>query len=241
MRRLAAALVIAALPVLLDAPSAAASPIGTWSSLAETVALWTEADPEIADAFGTRYVTEANPGGEGNALSIHSLRGFRDRAPRLVDGTVVMLNLEAEPVTPRRQQRRPRRTMRRFVRTAHANGLVAVLAPSRSLVKPDPRCDDFLACGYLEIRADAFHLQAQKLECDVSAFGAFVAGAKERAASPLIVQLTIGWDDPCVTAEVVRDAWAAAVPYADGFALWGSEDRSRNMLGLEALRLIAAS
>jgi hypothetical protein len=186
-----------------------------------------------------RYRSPELPPNMGNAALLNSIEGFARIARNLGRGAVVMYNPEAEPVTPLFEQRHPRWMMRRFVRIAHRHGLFAVLAPARSLAKPDPRCDDFLACDYLQIPADAFHLQAQKLECDLAAFRSFVAGAKARAASPMIVQLTVGWDDPCVTPEAVRDAWAAAVPYADGFALWGSEDAARNAKGLEALRLIA--
>jgi hypothetical protein len=240
-----ALLVVAFLVALFVAATGTtmASPIGTWSSRADTVRLWKADDATTTAAFfdpGVRYRMAGMEPGVGNALTIHSLAGFADRAPLLRDGMTVMLNLEAETVTPFFQQTHPRWMMRRFVRIAHANGLVAVLAPSRSLVGPDPGCTVFLECGYLEIAADAFHLQAQKLECDLPAFVDFVSRAKAQAASALIVQLTVGWLDPCVTPEAVRDAWQAALPYADGFALWGSADDEQNAKGLEAMRLIAS-
>jgi hypothetical protein len=225
----------------LIATPALASPVGTWSSRADTVQQWMAQDPAVASAFfdpGVRYRTAGMPW-IGNAVSIHTIDRFSIRAANLAPGKVVMYNPEAEPVTPRFEKRHPRWAMREFVRIAHANGLVAVLAPSKSLAGPDPRCIQFLDCGYLQIRADAFHLQAQKLECDLPVFTDFVRRAKAQAASPLVVQLTVGWDHPCVTPEAVRDAWRAALPYADGFSLWGSGVPALNAKGVEAMRLIA--
>lgn len=243
MKRL---LILVALGLMGMAGPAAATPVGTWSSLSHTVEQWSDQDLAVTSMFfgpGVRYrmARKPRPGSElGNALSIHTLWGFATRAPRLRDGLVVMYNPEAESVTPRYEQTHPRWAMNKFVRIARANGLVAVLAPSRTLVGRDPECTVFLDCGYLRLQADAFHLQAQRLECDLPRFTDFVRGAKEQARAPLIVQLTVGWQVPCVTPEAVRDAWRAALPYADGFALWGSPDAALNAKGLEAMRLIAA-
>ena len=147
------------------------------------------------------------------------------------------VRLRAPAVTPRWEQTHPRRAMRRFVRVAREHGLRAVLAPSRSLAGPDPLCDRFLRCGYLEIPADAFQPQSQKLQCDLDVFRPFVKSAGRRAASPLIVQLTVIWEDPCVTPKVVRNACGRA-------ALGGLVRvvaRPGDPQGLEALRLIAAA
>ena len=227
--------------ILALAGPATGSPIGTWSGHAESVERWIAADPELAEQFfgpGIRYWTAEQPVGTGNAISVYTVDGFERRARRLDPGTIVMYNPEAEPVTPRFEQRHPRWMMRQFVRTAHAYGLFAVLAPSRTLAKPDPKCAVFAKCGYLEIAADAFHLQAQRLECDLPTFEAFVQAARARVRSPLVIQLTVGWTDPCVTPQTVRDAYLAALPYADGFALWGHGDPERNAMGLDVLRLI---
>jgi hypothetical protein len=218
------------------------APIDTWSSRLDTIQEWLAQDSALASEFfdpGVRYRTPEMKSWVGNSVLIHSLEGFARRAPRLADGTVVMYNPEAEPVTPRWEKRHPRWAMRKFVRVAHENGLFAVLAPAKTLAAPDPRCSTFLECGYLRIPSDAFHLQAQKLECDLPVFTDFVSRAKALSVSPLIVQLTVGWDVPCVTAEVVRDAWRAALPWADGYALWGGATAALNAKGLEAMRLIS--
>ena len=58
----------------------------------------------------------------------------------------------------------------------------------------------------------------------------------KRAASPLIVQLTVIWEDPCVTPKVVRNAWR---PRGPGRTVRCG--RPGDPQGLEALRLIAAA
>lgn len=227
---------------LIGMGTANATPVGTWSGHAASVQQWFAEDAALTETFfgpGIQYRMEPLRRGVGNGLIIHSLAGFKVRAPRLRDGLTVMYNPEAETVTPRWEQLHPRWAMTRFVNIARSNGLIAVLAPSRTLAKPDPKCSMLLDCGYLQIPADAFHLQAQRLECDLPAFTAFVSGAKARTRSPLIVQLTVGWVVPCVTPEAVRDAYFAALPYADGFCMWGHADPAQNAKGLEALRLIS--
>jgi hypothetical protein len=240
MRFLTALLLLALLS--LARPASAQEPVGTWSSLSETVNRWSAEDPDLVSRFfgpGTRYRMLGTSRWLGNAVMLTSLEGFATRARNMFPGTVVAYNPEAEPVTPWWERTHPRKAMGRFVEIAHSHGLFAVLAPARSLAGPDPKCSQFLDCRYVSIRADAFQLLAQRLECDLPAFTDFVSRAKALARSPLIVQITVGWNVPCVTPEVVRDAWRAALPWADGFALWGHADPVQNAKALEVMRLIA--
>lgn len=235
--------IVLGLGVVHPAWAASPSPIGTWSSQTDTVNRWADEDPDMTSAFfgpGVRYRIPGMKSWLGNAVMIWSLEGFATRAGRMTPGTVVAYNPEAETVTPWWERTHPRRAMGTFVGIAHAHGLFAVLAPARSLAGPDPKCTQFLDCRYLSIRADAFQLLAQRLECDLPMFTDFVSRAKALSVSPIIVQLTVGWSVPCVTPEIVRDAWRAALPWADGFALWGHADGVQNAKGLEVMRLIAS-
>lgn len=239
MNALAKVLGVATVGVLLSGSPATAG--GGWSAPADAVAAWETADPALTERFfspGKRYAVPHAGITGGNAVAYASVSRFDDVVGGLPRGSTVMYDPEPWAVTPRWEQTHPRRAMRRFVRVAREHGLRAVLAPSRSLAGPDPLCDRFLRCGYLEIPADAFQLQSQKLQCDLDVFRPFVKAAEARAASPLIVQLTVIWEDPCVTPKVVRNAWAAARPWADSYALWA---RPGDPQGLEALRLIAAA
>jgi hypothetical protein len=165
------------------------------------------------------------------------------QASRRPAGSWVMYDPERWDATPLREQRHPRRYMRLFVAEAHARGLFAILAPALGLPGPDLECspNEFLSCGYLQIPADIFLLQSQRLECDLEAFTRLVRGASRRSASPLYVELTVRWRHVCVTPQVVHDAWYAARPYADGFALWGTDTNRTERLGRRALDLIEAT
>jgi hypothetical protein len=239
MNALAKVLGIATAGVLLSEAPATAG--GGWSAPADAVVAWEAADPALTERFfspGKRYAVPHAGITGGNAVAYASVGRFVDVVGSVPRGSTVMYDPEPWGVTPRWEQTHPRRSMRRFVRVAREHDLRAVLAPSRTLAGPDPQCDRFLRCGYLEIPADGFQLQSQKLQCDLEAFRPFVKEADARAASPLIVQLTVIWEDPCVTPKVVRDAWSAARPWADSYALWA---RPGDPQGLEALRLIAAA
>jgi hypothetical protein len=230
------------LAILVGVLAAPGTALATdWSSPADVVEEWRTTDASIVDRFfapGFRYAIPARGIIGGNAIVYGSNDELIAGAPGLPVGTTVMYDAEPWARTPFEEQTHPRRAMRRFVAIAHAHGLRAVLAPSRSLATPDPRCirAAFLDCGYLEIPADAFQLQAQRLECDLDRFGRFVRRAKARSASPLIIELTTVWGHECVSPQVVHDAWLDARPWADGYALWA---RSGDLEGLEALRLIA--
>ena len=231
---------VAAVAILLGATPALGE-TGDWSAPADATGRWEVVDPELTARFyapGTRYAIPHVGIVGGNAVLYPSVRRFVEVVATLRAGTTVMYDPEPWGNTPRWEQTHPRRSMRRFVRIAHEHGLRAVLAPARGLAGPDPLCRVFVRCGYLEIPADAFQLQAQKLECNLDRFRRFVENAERRSASPLIVQLTVAWNDPCVTPRAVRDAWSAARPWADSFALWS---RWGDPQGLESLRLIAAA
>ena len=141
---------------------------------------------------------------------------------KLPVGTGVVYDNEPYGNTPRRELRHPRAYMKAFVQLAHERGLVAMLAPARTIAKYDRTCDvlAFTRCGYSRVRADYFLLQSQRLECDLARFGQFVQHATTAARSTLIVELTVAWADECVTVEQVLAAYDVGRGFTDHIALW---------------------
>jgi hypothetical protein len=232
----------AVMAVLVALPGAASAEV--WTSRADAVRSWRSIDPDVTNAFfGPESFTfnkttqPERHDFEGNAMLFASYRALVRTSPNAFPpGTLVAYDPEPAPTTPRREQYRPRRYMRDFVQLAHRRGLRAMLVPSRRLGNVDIRRCQFLQCGYLEIPADYFQLQSQRLQCDLPAFTRFVRGASRRSVSPLIVQMSVLWDGPCDRVPAVVAAHDAALPYADGFSLWGGPGDTE---GVEVLRRIA--
>ncbi len=219
--RLKLTILSAALVGLLASPALAE----TWAGPVDAVGAWRVADLATAGSFFDQPDSMVVG---SNVTRFESFAAFE--ATQSISTKLVMYDIESWRRTPQIEQQYPKRYMRRFVLLAHQRGLVAILAPARNIVAPSLGCNGrlgetlteaFIRCGLAGVPADYLLLQSQRLECDLGSFTWFVQQARTQVQGRLLVELTVAWNSPCVTPDAVVNAWNAARPYADGFALWG--------------------
>jgi hypothetical protein len=186
----------------------------------------------MADALGPDYASRvwavSKPGGgtQHEVLEFTSLDAFR--AATLPPGTTVMYDIEYWPATPTRQFQHPIRSMRSFVAEAHARGLVAMLVPSRFIVRRDASCPQrrhetvfgmYLRC-IAPIPTDYLLVQVQSIQCNTVEVRREIAAIAARQPGQVIAELSVNRSPTCVTVpRLVRDA--QAVLGVAELSLWG--------------------
>jgi hypothetical protein len=241
VRRTAITALTATAVILGSTPAEADLP--PWMAPSVGVDAWEEASPGLAELFAwSVYAPDIPKGESGNMRKFSSFRAYEKR-PQL-GSTPVLYDIEPYPSTPKREQKRPRKFMRKFVTLAHERGAPVFLAPAIGIQRTDVKCDAkaksrwerFLNCKYLKVNADGFLLQSQRLQCWPDLFADFVTQAKNSSASPvLFAELTVIWPQaPCGhSVEVLRAAYDAAAGVPDGWALWRAKPSFYDNMGGE--------
>jgi hypothetical protein len=206
-----------------------------------TIAAIAAIDPEIASTiFGTPpAIALGGWPGSVHGLAWASSASFEDdvKAARIPpEVRAVMYDPEAWAATPIEERRDPLSHVRRFVSLAHDRGYFAIVTPHPNLVE-DPeaaftraaaetREDAYLRSGIAQEaarEANAFEIQAQRLQNDPDAYRDFVSrtAAQARAANPGVLVLSGLSTHPgyAATPQMLYAAWTSVSDVVDGHYL----------------------
>lgn len=168
-----------------------------------------------------------------------SFTSFEDdvKAARIAtEVRAVMYDPEGWAATPIEERRDPVTHVHRFVSLAHDRGYFAIVTPHPNLVElpeasfaraaTETREDAYLRSGIAEEaarHADAFEIQAQRLQNDPGAYRDFVSrtAAQARAANPGVVVLSGLSTHPgyAATPQMLYAAWTSVNDVVDGHYL----------------------
>jgi hypothetical protein len=212
-----------------------------WVTSAGTIRAIAAIDPEVAArVFGS--VDALALGGWPGATTGRAWASYARFADDVAAGAipndvaVVMYDPESWDKTPPAEQRDPVPYLEAFGALARSHGYSVIVTPHPNLVTvpgaacaPEPgetRESAYLRSGIVEAsarNADAYEVQAQKLQRDPSAYRAFVAetAALARRANPAVQVLSGLSTHPGypATPEMLFDAWASVRDVVDGHYL----------------------
>lgn len=220
VRRSILAFVAAGLLVLfMGTARAGAAPVLVTGMMADTLST----DASLSGTYwGLHQVLDPNT---HEVWQFKSLPSFR--AAAIPAGAVVMYDLENWTASPTEEITHVEASLKRFVSIAHARGLVAMLAPSRSVIgqsvtcvrrSREPVAHRYLRC-VASIPTDFLLVQSQSLQCDTAAFAALISSVAARQSGQVIAEMSVTRLACASVAQLQADT-AAVQSVADGVAVW---------------------